>query len=270
MTWDDASFNNPKLWLDGAEVSYDTTITRSGAIVTDASNNLYMGNDGSGTRAFSGDIAWLRISDSVRYTAAFTPPTRYSPPAADANTVEQWNFDDNGAGTLSAEVSSNNDCTITNGTWKRLPKYYEYDVALSMWLPASNPNEAVDDSITKSGYITIAPTPSDPLNVDELVAIAAEIKKHIGCISDGTWVQEGAPNTSVYTMTVARKWADGYTYTVKEDGADLSSQASIVACQAAAGSYYVAYSDPDLAISVHPTNSDDPSTNGSVYSLRFT
>ena len=69
---------------------------------------------------------------------------------------------------------------------------------------------------------------------------------------------------------MSRKWAAGYEYTVKEDGQDLTAQASLAACEGVSGSYYVAYSNPNLVISVHPTNDDNPSTNGSVYSLRFT
>jgi hypothetical protein len=103
-----------------------------------------------------------------------------------------------------------------------------------------------------------------------LTAIAAEVAQHIGCMDDATWVQEGAPNTSVYTADISRKWASGYTYTVKEDAQDLSSEVNIAACQASAGSFYVNYNDPNLEVSVHATGSDDPTTNGSIYSLRFT
>ena len=123
--------------------------------------------------------------------------------------------------------------------------------------------------VTKASYITIVPTPTPPLNLDALTAIAAEVAKHIGCLEDAVWVVDGV-STNVYTATVSRKWASGYTYTVKEDGADLAMQVSIAACEGVSGSCYVSYSDPNLIVSVHPTGDDNPSTNGSVYSLRFT
>ncbi|RKZ06710.1 hypothetical protein DRQ25_13305, partial [Candidatus Fermentibacteria bacterium] len=139
-----------------------------------------------------------------------------------------------------------------------------YDVTLDITLPGG-----AADTLTKSDYITIVPVPVAPLNLDALTAIAAEVKKHIGCLADATWVVDGS-YSNVYTATVSRKWASGYTYMTKEDGADLTEKASIELCNGTAGSYYVHYNDPNLEVSVHATGSDDPTTNGSIYSLRFT
>lgn len=264
FTWDDASFTYPKLWINGTESTYNTTTNRSGAIVSDAAHSLTIGNDTSVGRTFDGGIAWVRVSDSVLYTATFTPPEKYAPPATATTTVEQWNLNDGSGATAAAEEDTpTNDGTITDGTWTNFTEDFVYDVSATVTY------EEGDSTATQSDYITIVPSPDTPLNLAALEAIAAEIKKHVGCLADATWVQDGT-YTNVYTATVARKWASGYTYTVKEDGQDLTSQASIANCDGVAGSYYVNYSDPNLEVSVHATGSDDPTSNGSTYSLRFT
>jgi hypothetical protein len=271
FTWDDASYDYPLLWIDGVESSYDTTQDRDGAIVTDAANSVIIGNNSAGDRTWNGGIAWVRISNAVLYTKTFNPPSRYTPPATAGTTVEQWNLND-GTGTTAAaeEDTPANDGTITDGTWASFTTPQDFDVLLEVFLPGTSTSGEADAIVFKRDYVTVIETITAPLGLTALRAIAAEVAKHIGCLDDATWVQEGAPNTSVYTATVSRKWADGYTYTLKEDGQNLSSQASIAACQASAGSFYVAYSDPNLVISVHTTNSDNPNINGSVYSLRFT
>jgi PKD repeat protein len=271
MTWDDATYTYPRLWIDGKEYS-TTTQDRVGAVNSDAASALHIGNRVADNRAFDGSIAWVRISDSILYTDTFNPPSLYSPPRITSTTLEQWNFNEGSHTIARSEVETpTNDGTITAGTWTTLSDVYAFDITLDAWLLENTTiTGPPDGTITKRDYITIVDAPEAPLNVSELTAIAAEIKKHIGCLADATWVQEGAPNTSVYTATVSRKWAAGYTYTVKEDAQDLTSQASIAACQASAGSFYVNYSDPNLEVSVHATGSDDPTTNGSTYSLRFT
>ena len=151
-----------------------------------------------------------------------------------------------------------------------------YDVTVDVEYPAGSYADGDNITITKEDYITIVPTPVAPMTLVQLIAEVADLsarvtetEKHLGCLPDATWIQDGT-YSSVYTATVSRKWASGYAYTVKEDGADLTSQVSIAACDGTPGSFYVAYSDPNLVVSVHPTGSDNPNTNGSVYSLRFT
>ena len=118
MTWDNASYNYPRLWIDGVEPSYLSTQNRVGVIESDAANVLKIGNRLAGDRELDGGIAWVRISDIVRYTAGFTPDAKDSPPASDANTVEQWNFNEGSGATAAAEESSpTNDGTISNGSW---------------------------------------------------------------------------------------------------------------------------------------------------------
>jgi hypothetical protein len=119
FTWDDASYNYPRLWIDGVEPDYEWTQNRDGLVLTDSGVSLGIGNRLSDSgRTWDGGIAWVRISNIVRYTSGFTPPAKDSPPATDANTVEQWNFNDGSGSTAEAEESSpTNDGTITDGSW---------------------------------------------------------------------------------------------------------------------------------------------------------
>lgn len=86
FTWDDATYNFPRLWVDGVEQS-NSTQTRNGAVLSDVGDDLFIGNISSLITGFDGDIGWLRISDSIRYTVGFTAPSRCTLPAYDTNTV---------------------------------------------------------------------------------------------------------------------------------------------------------------------------------------
>lgn len=115
LTFDDAGDRKARAFVDGVLVA--TGVAGVGAVVTDAANTLYIGNRSAGDRTFSGKIGWCRLSNVVRYTANFVPPARTSPPAADANTIGQWNMTD-GAGTTVANTGAGT-CTgtATACTW---------------------------------------------------------------------------------------------------------------------------------------------------------
>jgi len=89
FTWDDATYNYPRMWVNGVEYTDDVS-TRNGAIVTDVGDDLYIGNRNDVARTFDGHIGWVRVSDSVRYTTTFDPPNRCRIPDIDANTVAIW------------------------------------------------------------------------------------------------------------------------------------------------------------------------------------
>lgn len=121
ITWDDASYNYPHTWVDGLEVGLVTN-NRDGVIVTDAAQTLYMGANADVSRAIEGAIAWARLSDIVRYTSTFVPPSPSDPPAVDANTVLQYNFGEGGGTTLdNEEGTAARDGTISNGVWTKVP-----------------------------------------------------------------------------------------------------------------------------------------------------
>lgn len=121
MTWDNASYTKPRLWINGVEVTYQSTADRSGAVVDDSSDTLYAGNRGAGDRALDAFVGWHRISKVVRYTDTFTLPALDEPPEIDANTVLLVTLDE-GAGTSIADSSGNgNNGTLSNGTWIALP-----------------------------------------------------------------------------------------------------------------------------------------------------
>lgn len=117
MTWDDATYNYPRIWIDGQEPAYPVTGNRNGAIVTDAARDLVIGNDITNTRAWDGGIGWTRVSNSVRYAAAFTPPARCILPVIDANTVAQWISAGTGTAIDNQEGTAARDGVATDCTW---------------------------------------------------------------------------------------------------------------------------------------------------------
>lgn len=114
MTWDDATYNYPRLWIDGIEPSYVWTNDRNGAILSDAGFNLHIGT-GDTLFNFDGGIGWVRISDIVRYAGNFTPPERCELPIIDANTVAQWiGIESSGATIDNQEGTAARDGTQSN------------------------------------------------------------------------------------------------------------------------------------------------------------
>jgi hypothetical protein len=120
LTWDDASYNYPRLWIDGTERT-TTTQNRSGSINSDAIYNCIIGGRYGPNKPFDGKVAWVRISDTVRWTSGFTPNAKDNPPATDGNTVALWTMNE-GSGTNVEDVSANtNDGTLRNGgSWVAL------------------------------------------------------------------------------------------------------------------------------------------------------
>jgi len=69
----------------------------------------------------AGDLGWVRISNTIRYTAAFTPNDRFTPPATDANTLLLCNSNE-GYGTTTTDQSGlGNHGTLSAGTWNNTP-----------------------------------------------------------------------------------------------------------------------------------------------------
>ena len=96
-----------KAFVDGAEVA-----SVSAATVQADSNTLRIGGIVAGY-ALDGSMDEIRISDSARYTAAFTPQTRGNPFVADANTKLLIHSDYTGG--LGADSSGNyNNFSATN------------------------------------------------------------------------------------------------------------------------------------------------------------
>jgi len=75
VTWDDATYNYPRLWINGTEYS-TTTNNRNGAVATDVGSDLVVANQQDLAATFDGDIGWVRVSPSILYTGTFTPPDR--------------------------------------------------------------------------------------------------------------------------------------------------------------------------------------------------
>jgi hypothetical protein len=118
ITFDDAGDRKLRLFVDGILVI--TSSAGVGAIASDSANDLFIGNNYNAGRAWNGALGWLRISNSIRYTANFIPLARNAPPANDANTVRLFKMDE-GLGTTITDYSTNaQNATLSNGTWNRV------------------------------------------------------------------------------------------------------------------------------------------------------
>lgn len=119
MTYDDAT-KTIKVYLDGV---YQGQGVGAGAYATDVGLDLKLGQQANtAIREWDGLQGWFRLSDNIRYTANFTPPSRLNPPAVDGNTLRQFNYRD-GAGTTLTDATGTANGTITMGAgkWNKTP-----------------------------------------------------------------------------------------------------------------------------------------------------
>lgn len=115
ITFDDAGDRKVRLFVDGALVG--TSDAGVGAVVSDAAYSLYLGAFRNIAYFLSGLFGWCRVSNSVRYTTTFTPPSRLVYPAVDANTVRLFKMNE-GSGAAIIDYSANaQNATLANGTW---------------------------------------------------------------------------------------------------------------------------------------------------------
>ena len=103
LTFAGAGDKYARLFLDGA-LLHTSPATLGGDYVGDAANALILGARHAGTNGLTGAMAWARLSNSLRYSGAYTPPLRWPRPALDSNTVEQWNIDEGAGSTLASQV----------------------------------------------------------------------------------------------------------------------------------------------------------------------
>jgi hypothetical protein len=110
-TYDNTPASPPRyfrIWIDGVEPSYLVQLNGT-SLLSDSANNLDVSQ-------IDGDVAWLRITQSVLWTADFTPPNRCSIPTPDADTVGLWVTEGSGTTTYNLGFATA-DGNIINGTW---------------------------------------------------------------------------------------------------------------------------------------------------------
>lgn len=115
MTWDNAADRIIRMFINGNP--FGTVVPGSGAISSDAANNLNIGNDSGVTHSFYGYIGWARISNYVRYSGVFQPPPRCIIPQVDAGTLGLWIHEGQGTAIDNIEGTAARDGTATNCTW---------------------------------------------------------------------------------------------------------------------------------------------------------
>ena len=98
MTYDENGADTPVarriyLAIGGVWVAaYHSQQDSVGAYISDANDDVLIGNAPDLARTFDGDIGWTRVSDNVRFAVNvnFAPPKRCILPLIDANTLGQW------------------------------------------------------------------------------------------------------------------------------------------------------------------------------------
>lgn len=114
-TYDNGGDKVMRLWIDGTLAGSSAAAT--GSWITDASDSLTVARQASSAvRWWDGKIGWMRISNTVRYSGAFTPIARCSPPETDANTVALWRLTE-GSGNPQDTSGNANHLALTSGTW---------------------------------------------------------------------------------------------------------------------------------------------------------
>jgi hypothetical protein len=92
FVYDDVTLRKGRIFINGVEETYSTQDAAVGNILGSATSEFLLGVDKKATsrdNAF-GTYGWFRISDNLRYTTNFTPPSRCALPAIDGNTIGQW------------------------------------------------------------------------------------------------------------------------------------------------------------------------------------
>lgn len=120
--FDDAGTRQISIAVDGAWASaYITQNAGTGAVVSDAADNLTIASFANNTSQAVGAVAWAALwSDDHHVVGTDFIPPRIAP-APGGNLVECWHMDEGTGVAVVAQVTSPaNDGTITAGTWSSI------------------------------------------------------------------------------------------------------------------------------------------------------
>lgn len=146
VTFDNGGTRLPHIWIDGVEPTvYGLQQAAIGNYVADAATGLYGGNDPLTAFSWLGRIGWMRISDSIRYTADFTPPPRCTIPDVDANTVGLWVYEGAGPVTYNRVGTASTNGVIVVAYWVC---ECDYELGTSCQTPAYVANKRNTANIT--------------------------------------------------------------------------------------------------------------------------
>jgi hypothetical protein len=118
MTFNDAGDRKIDLFIDNVEATYGTE-TAGNAVVDDSASNGFISNATTPILS-TGAVGWMRWSNNVR-GAGMLP--RSNAPAADGNTLAQYNFTEGAGATVdNAETTASRDLALTGTyTWQNSP-----------------------------------------------------------------------------------------------------------------------------------------------------
>jgi hypothetical protein len=125
LVYNNAGDRKAHLFVNGREETYSAQTASVGAYDLDAATSLYIGSVSSGANVWDGSIGWTRVSNSARYTSIFQPPSQFSIPTIDGNTLGLWIREGTGTAIDNMQGTAARDGTATGTTWSDnfWPKY---------------------------------------------------------------------------------------------------------------------------------------------------
>jgi hypothetical protein len=170
----------------------------------------------------------------------------------------QWNFGD-GATLENAPYQ-------VRHTYAAVDTPTSYDLNVDIVFPNDDDTLNLDEEEYEwQSAVTVYPPTVPPIPLQTIAAQWQTYREHVGDLTGAVWARQDAPNGNVYKTELSHTWAVNMTPRVFEDGVELTARASVVLCQANAGSYYATNAAGEIAIYVHPTGSGNPNTNGNAY-----
>jgi len=211
MFFDDAGDRKVYLAVDGVWVaSYSSQDAGVGAIVSDAAEDLHIGNRKGEDLTWDGAMSWCRISDNDRYAheAGFTPAPRTNPPASDGNTLALWYFDE-GTGTAldNEEGTAARDGTISNGSWATSnllssisPGERVYNWGYEIGSDAANEGYYIDETVSAGDdWVIRAVAHSDGTSIPKAILYDQDNGAEIGSLTGSTGSTRAAPDVFIFT-----------------------------------------------------------------------
>lgn len=119
MTYKNSTDRKVHFFVDGVEATYTTQQAATGTLWGDSAYLfLFGGTNAGGWSPFDGQMSQIRVSNTVRYTASFTPPARCTLLSSDASTVALYNLTEGSGTTIdNAEGTAARDGTLSNVGW---------------------------------------------------------------------------------------------------------------------------------------------------------
>lgn len=193
VTYNDLGDRTAYLWINGVQRK---ALAIGGSYGTDAASDLGFGCSDVGAVSMFGGLGWLRLSDIVRYTGTFEPPSRHIPSETDGHTVRLFRLDEGGGSVLADSSDNGIDATVTAGTWDYWPGPTDFGLGLGAWWDLEEESGTRYDA---AGY-------SDLTDNNSVSQVTGRVNYAAG-FEAGNFeylsVPDNAAISSIYSVTVA-------------------------------------------------------------------